>query len=131
MLSHLFWKEYPLTLNGIKTWCLLLARGGGLSDLPCVWLANDIWDSTYFNRNSCQTSCRQYVQITFVLWTEPSGRVLKVNLPFISPFSIYFHFRFSIHCFFPERQPCFFFFWVPFLFFCHPLDEDYRCHRGP
>ena len=31
--------------------------------------------------------------------------VLKVNVPFISPFSVYFHFRFSVHRVFPERQP--------------------------
>ena len=73
-------------------------------------------------------SCRQYV--TSVLSTKPSGSVLKVNLPFISPFSISFHFRFSVHHVFPKRQPCFFF-WFPFLFSCHPLDQDYRCHRWP
>ena len=35
---------------------------------------------------------------------------------------------FSPPCF--SHQPCFFFFfWFPFLFFCNPLDQDYRCHR--
>ena len=43
-----------------------------------------------------------HVHATFVLSTEPSGSVLKVNLPFISPFSISFNFRFSVHRVFPE-----------------------------
>ena len=96
-------KKYPLTLNGIKTWwCLLLARAGGGLSASAMCLA-------------CK--CRQYVQITFVPSTEPSGSVLKGNLTFISPFSIYAHFHFSVQRVGGKRPPCFFFFWFPFLAF--------------
>ena len=60
------------------------------------------------------------MQITFVLSTEPSDSVLKVNSPFKSPFFISFHFHFSVHQVFPKPPTLLLLLLIPFLIHLPP-----------
>ena len=60
------------------------------------------------------------MQVTFVLLSEPSGSVFKVNLLFINPLSISFLLRFSVHCVFPEPPTLLLLLLIPFLILLPP-----------
>ena len=93
--------KYPVTLNGIRTWWCQLLTGGGVSlHLLCDWL--QMISET--RRTSVETHFMSTVRADNFCPMDHL-QCLKVNLLFISPFYIYFHFRFSVHRVFPERQP--------------------------
>ena len=74
-------------------------QGGGGALCICVFGLQMIFETQRL------ISCQQYMQITFVLLTEPSGSVLKMNLPFISPSPFPLTFAFQSTVFFPKANP--------------------------
>ena len=115
-------KDITLHQNMVRS---AFGGGGGSLHLPCVWLANYIWDSMYFNGNSFHVvRADNFCPINRTIWQcFESEFAVRKSFPFA--------FAFQSTVFSLNRQPCFFFLWFPFLFFCHPLDQDYRWHWQP